>query len=348
MAIPTYDIDLSSDTKTKPSAGMRQAMFEAEVGDEQMGEDPTVNRLLEMVCKILDKEKALFLPSGTMCNQIAVRMHCQPGDEIIADETCHIRNFETGGFAALSGASLYPVRGERGIFTPQQFLDAIRYPSNYDPRTAMVTFEQTSNRGGGSVWPLEYIRAISEEAVERGIGRHMDGARLFNAVVKSGIPAREYASHVDSIWIDFSKGLGAPIGAALAGTEEFIEHARRWKHQFGGAMRQAGIVAAGAIYALDHNIERMQEDHDNADLLAEKLDALDGIRVGLHDTNMVFFDVQYLGVTAEEFNNKLSPYKLRFSVSDTYQLRAVTHLDVSREQVLETVEIVERVIQNIR
>jgi threonine aldolase len=319
---------------------MRAFMAKAPVGDEQRREDPSVNRLVDMVCALLGKEDAMYLPSGTMCNAIALRTHCQPSDEIIMDETGHTRHYETAGPAALCGALAYPLPGVRGVFTAEQLKTAIRPPSNYFPRSRLVVVEQTCNMGGGSIWPLETIEEVCAVAGEHGLARHMDGARLLNAVVATGIPAETYAAPFDSVWIDFSKGLGAPVGAALAGSRAFIQEAWRWKHQFGGAMRQSGIIAAGAIYALEHNVERLAEDHANAQTLAQGLAAVDGIHVEPVETNLVFFDVVGLGLTAEQFNERLMAHGVRVSGSGGTRGRAVTHLDVSSAQIEEALAVV--------
>jgi threonine aldolase len=340
-------IDLYSDTLTKPSLEMRKFMSEAEVGDEQKKEDPTINLLLEMVCDLLGKEDALFLPSGTMCNQIAFRVYCRPGDEIIMDQTAHTLHFETGGPAALSGAVMYPLAGRRGIFSAPQFETAIRPAGNHFPRSRVVLIEQTSNLGGGTIWPLETIEGISAIARHHEIARHMDGARLFNAAVATGVPVKSYASLVDSVWIDFSKGLGAPVGSALAGSREFIQEAWRWKHQFGGAMRQAGIIGAGAVYALKHHVSRLAEDHANAQVLAHGLMEIEGIDVEPAETNMVFFHIPDLPVTAEAFNERLMARGVRVSSTGVKTLRAVTHLDVSRAQVEEALEILRDIVEDI-
>lgn len=341
-------IDLFSDTITKPTAEMRKAMSEAEVGDEQQKEDPTVNALVEKVCEILGKEDAVFLPSGTMCNQIAFRVYCRPGDEIILDETAHTRHYETGGPAAHSGACMYPVPGRRGIFTPSQLEEAIRPDNNHLPRSRVVLVEQTSNLGGGSVWPLETIQRVCITAHRHALMCHMDGARLFNAVVSTGLSAKAYGIAFDSVWIDFSKGLGAPVGAALAGSKEFIQEAWRWKHQFGGAMRQAGIIAAGALYSLDRHVERLAEDHENARILAEGLAEVNGIAVEPVETNLVFFDVSGLHVTAEAFKTLAMERGVRISVLGKTRARAVTHLDVSRTQVQEALKIMRNLSDEIR
>lgn len=336
-------IDLYSDTQTRPSAEMRTAMAEADVGDEQRREDPTTTRLQDRVCELLGTEAALFLPTGTMANQISFRVHCRPGDEIIMERTAHARNFESGAPAALSGANAEIIDGQAGMFTAGQLEAAVRGGDNHFPRSRLVVIEQTSNVAGGTVWPLEQIRAVSEAARRHGLAVHMDGARLLNAVVQSGVPASEYARHFDSLWIDFSKGLGAPVGAALAGSREFIEQAWRFKHQFGGAMRQSGVIAAAALYALDHNVARLADDHDNARLLATGLGEVDGVTVEPVATNMVFFDISGLGMTGEELVSRTMEQGLRFSVMGNTRLRAVTHLDVSRDQVLEAVEIVGKI-----
>jgi len=349
---------------------MRKFMSTAEVGDEQEQGDPTVNRLIEKVCDLLGKEDAIYLPSGTMCNQIAFRVYCRPGDEIFMDDTGHTRHFETGGPAALSGAGIFPLNGKRGIFSADQLQQAIRPPNNHFPRSRVVLIEQTSNLGSGSIWPLETIRDVCTVAEKYGLSRHMDGARLLNAVVGAGVSAKAYASHFDSVWmnavvgagvsakayashfdsvwIDFSKGLGAPVGAALAGSAEFIQEAWRWKHQFGGAMRQAGIIAAGALYALEHHIDRLAEDHANAKILAEGLAEIDGIRVEPADTNMIFFDIAALGITPDAFNRKLNESGVRVSTLGGSVVRAVTHLDVSRSQTEEALDVIQRTVRGIR
>jgi threonine aldolase len=346
MATPIR-IDLFSDTITKPTLAMRKFMAEAPVGDEQQKEDPSVNKLVEMVCDLLGKEDALYLPSGTMCNQIAFRVHCRPGDEIIMDESAHTRHYETGGPAALTGAMTYPLPGKRGVFTAEQLEAAVRPASNHLPRSRVVLVEQTSNLGGGSIWPLDGIQSVCAAARRHNMVCHMDGARLLNAVAATAVKARTYAGPFDSVWIDFSKGLGAPVGAALAGTEGFIQEAWRWKHQFGGAMRQAGIVAAGAVYALNHHVERLAEDNENAQTLARGLAEIEGIVVEPVETNLIFFDVSGLGVTAEAFNALLTEKGARISVLGKTRGRAVTHLDVSREQVKEALDIMRQVAAQI-
>jgi threonine aldolase len=329
-------IDLFSDTATKPSAAMRRFMCEAEVGDEQRFEDPTVNRLQDMVAALLGKEAALYLPSGTMCNQISLAIACRPGDEILLDRTAHPLNAEAGGAAALSGAVFTVLDGIRGIFGVDQVAAAIRPAWRYAPRTRVVSIEQTTNMGGGACWPVRTMHAICDLAHERELWTHCDGARLLNAVVATGIGAREQAALFDSIWIDFSKGLGAPVGAVLAGSADFIDQAWRFKQRLGGAMRQAGIIAAACVYALEHNVERLAEDHRNARTFATRIATLPGVRVVPEEveTNIVLVDVAGTGRTAGEIARALDErHGVRVSMFGTRTIRAVTHLDVSAPEV---------------
>lgn len=329
------EIDLYSDTQSKPTPAMRKAMAEAEVGDEQQGTDPTVTRLCEMTAEILGKEDAVFLPSGTMCNQISVAVHCRAGDEIIADKSAHIVNTEGGGLAVFAGAMSRVVDGVRGVFTAEQLEAAIRNPRRHTPKPRMVVIEQTSNHGGGSVWPLDSVRSVGAVAREKGLIMHMDGARLLNACVATGVPAKDFAEPFDSLWLDLSKGLGCPIGAVLAGSRDFIEQAWQWKQRMGGAMRQAGIVAAAGVHALEHHVDRMAEDHENARYFGELLGNTPGITVeeGIA-TNMVFFNVEGTGMTAEDFRDKLIEANgVRIGANDRYRMRAVTHLDVSKAEI---------------
>ena len=328
------DVDLYSDTVTRPTADMRRFMCEAEVGDEQKLEDPTVNQLCEMVSELLGKEAAVFLPSGTMCNQIALRVHARPGEEVIAHHTAHPIHFESGGPGALAGVNMRPIDGPRGQFDADAVEAAVRPPFRHFPRTRLVWVEQTSNLGGGSVWPLARIEAVTAVARRHGLATHLDGARLMNAVVASGVSAREYAAPFDSAWIDFTKGLGAPVGAALAGSRAFIEEAWRLKQQMGGAMRQAGIIAAGGVYALRHNVKRLADDHLNARRLAEGLAALPGIRLdpSTVETNIVFFDLTG-ELTAPVAVERLLAHGIRMGALGPRTIRAVTHLDVDASRI---------------
>ena len=332
MSLPPLAVDLYSDTKTRPSAAMRRAMAEAAVGDEQAFEDPTVNALVERVAALLGKEAAVFLPSGTMANEIAYRLHVRPGEEIVLDVTAHAIDAEAGGPAALAGAMLNAVPGRRGVFSAAQLEAAIRPKGRHFPRTRCVSIENTSNFGGGTVWPLAVLDEVCAVARRHGLAIHLDGARLMNAVVASGVPAERICRDVDSCWLDFSKGLGAPIGACLAGSRAFIDEAWRLKQQMGGAMRQAGIVAAGALYALDHHVERLAEDHANARHLAQRLAELPGIVLDPAEveTNIVFFEIDRPDLTAEAFDAGLRQEGVRMGAVGPRRVRAVTHLDVDR------------------
>jgi threonine aldolase len=348
--MPKKIIDLYSDTKTKPTADMRRFMAEAEVGDEQYDEDPTVLRLCEMVCELLGKESAVFLPSGTMCNEIAIAVHCRPGDEVICDRDAHIVHYEAGGPAALAGAMIRPVDGKCGVFTGDHVRRAFRTASRYSPRSRLVEVEQTANLGGGTVWPIESIRDVVQASRSLGLVLHMDGARLFNAAVASGIPPREYARPFDSVWIDFTKGLGAPVGAALAGSANFVQEAWRFKQRWGGAMRQAGVIAAAGVYALTHHIERLQEDHENARRLAQGLAEINGIGIEPDriQTNIVFFDVAGAGWTAGELVSVMKANGVGLGAFSATTIRAVTHLDVKRADVDTALTILTDVLREPR
>jgi len=341
------DIELYSDTRTKPTAGMRTAMAEAEVGDEQAGEDPTTNALCARIADLLGKEAAVFLPSGTMCNEIALAVHCRPGDAVVADRTCHIANFEGGGPAALAGVTVTGVDGERGMFSPDQAA-AVEQSYRYAPRTTLLSVEQTANVGGGAVWPLQSLQAVSALAQERGLATHMDGARLMNAVVASGTSAADFAATVDSLWLDLSKGLGCPVGAVLAGPQAFIDECWRWKQRMGGAMRQSGILAAAGLYALDNHVNRLADDHDNARLFADLIAEIDGISVepAYVETNMIYFDVKQTGLTSFEVGDRLEGKGVRIGSFDESLMRAVTHLDVDEEGVRIAAEALADVVQS--
>jgi threonine aldolase len=332
-ATPNRLIDLSSDTATRPSAAMRQAMAEAEVGDEQKAEDPTTNALQRRVADLLGKPAAVFLPSGTMCNQIALLVHCRPGDEVIAADTAHIFTSEAGGGSALAGAQTWPLPARRGIFTAAAVEAALRTPGDrHSPRSRLVALEQTVNRGGGAVWPLKAIEEVAHAARRRGLAVHMDGARILNAVVASGVAAQDMAAPCDSVWLDLSKGLGCPIGGVLAGSQAFIDEAWRWKHRLGGALRQSGVLAAAGLYALEHNVARLAEDHDNARRLAEMLGNIAKLRIMNPEveTNIVFIDPSDSGRTPAEIVAALRRHNVRMGTSYGGMIRAVTHLDVSR------------------
>ena len=324
-------IDLFSDTKTRPTAAMRKAMADAECGDEAALEDPTVTALCERVAELLGKKAALFTPSGTMCNQIAIAVHCRPGDELICDRTAHIVQYEAGGVAANARANMLMLDGDRGRFDADQVRAAIRPKMRHAPRQTLLSVEQTSNLGGGAIWPLNQLDTVCAVAREHGMKTHMDGARLLNACAASGVSAERYARDFDSVWLDFSKGLGAPVGAALAGSKAFIDEAWRVKQRFGGAMRQAGVIAAAALYALDHHVERLAEDHANAKRLAQGLAALPGISLdlGAVETNLVYFTLTAeAGLDAKTLCERVLARGVRMGAMGATLVRAVTHLDV--------------------
>jgi threonine aldolase len=340
-------IDLRSDTVTKPSPGMIAAMAAAEVGDDVYGEDPTVNRLEARVAALLGKEAALFVPSGSMSNQVAVKTHTQPGDELICEEFCHIYNWEAGGPAFLSGVTCRTVRAEFGILDLEQLRDKVRPVNDHMVRTRLVCLENTHNRGGGRIFPLDAVKDISGWARSQGLFMHLDGARLWNAIVATGVPAAEWGKHFDSISVCFSKGLGAPVGSALAGPAEFITRARRYRKIFGGAMRQAGVLAAAAIYALDNNVDRLAEDHRNARLIAEAVADVPGLRLDPSDvhTNLVWFEVDPALGSAKDVLGKLKARGVLVGGGDGRVLRACTHLDVSAADAERAADVIRKTLR---
>lgn len=325
---------------------MRRAMAEAEVGDDVYGEDPTVNSLQERVADMMGKEAALFMPSGTMTNQTALMAHTRPGDEIIIERGSHLPNHEAGGLAANAGVQTYVLDGVRGVIDATQVEKAIRFPDVHFPPTRLVWIENTHNRGGGAVFPLEKMKEIKSVAQNYSLAFHMDGARLFNACVASDIPPEEYAKQVDSLSFCFSKGLGAPVGSILTGSQDFIARAFRYRKMLGGAMRQAGILAAAALYALDNNIERLAEDHQNTQRLAEGLAAIDGVRVENEpvETNLVFFDITGTGKNALEVMNESRELGVLLNPESFETMRAVTHLDVSAKDIEQAIAVFKKVL----
>ena len=325
-------VNLYSDTQTRPTDGMRAAIAAAEVGDEQRGLDPTTLLLQERVAELLGFPAAVFLPSGTMCNEIALRLHARPGgDELLLDRTAHPVNSEAGGPAQLAGLMVRTLDGDGGVFTGAQVEAALRVAGNrYMPRSRVVSVEQTANLAGGRVWPLAAVREVLDVAERFGLRTHMDGARLLNAVVASGVSASSFAGGFDTAWLDFTKGLGAPVGAVLCGSRELIDEAWRWKQMLGGAFRQSGIVAAGCLYALDHHVDRLAEDHVHARVLAEGLAALPGVRIDLDlvETNIVIFGVD----DARGLVGRLAD-RVELQAVDAGRVRAVTHLDVGRADI---------------
>ncbi|HWB57601.1 MAG TPA: GntG family PLP-dependent aldolase [Gaiellaceae bacterium] len=340
-------IDLRSDTLTQPTPAMRRAIAEAVVGDEQKREDPTVIALEERGAELLGHEEAVFVPTATMANQIALRVLSQPGDEVLAEASAHVFRYELGGPAVHSGLAMKALPTPDGRFTVEQVRDALSPPGDlHTAPTRLVCLENTHNGGGGRVWPIEQVREVAAEARRHGLGVHLDGARLMNAAVAGGTPAAEYGRQFDTVTLCLSKGLGCPLGALVAGSRERMAAARRSKHLFGGAMRQAGIVAAAGLYALDHNVERLADDHENARRLAEGL-ADAGLPVDLEqvETNFVLLDTARLGLEADEVLARLRGEGVLLSyAAGRGVLRAVTYLDVTSEQIEEAVERIPRAL----
>jgi threonine aldolase len=340
---PPVRINLYSDTQTRPTPAMKEAMMRAEVGDEQHGDDPTIHELNDRMAALLGKEAAVFMPSGTMCNVAAILTHTRHGDEVLAHETAHILTSEGGTHAALSGVQIQPLQGARGMFSADTLRAAIRPRRRHAPPQSLLEIEQTANIGGGAVWPKAQLDELTAIAKEQGWATHMDGARLMNACVASGIAPAEMVAGFDSVWLDFTKGLGAPLGAVLAGSAEFIDEAWRWKQRLGGALRQGGIVAAACIYALDHHVERLAEDHANAKALARGLAQIPGIAVEEPDTNLVYFDPAGAGMTGSQLVAALRMQGVQLSLLGG-RIRACTHLDVTAPMIEETLSLIRAVL----
>jgi threonine aldolase len=340
-------IDLRSDTLTQPSPGMRRAMAEAVVGDEQKREDPTVIALEERAAELLGQEVAVYLPTATMANQIALRVLSEPGDEVVAEAMAHVFRYELGGPAVHSGLAMKPLQTENGIFTAEQVRDAVSPPGDlHTAPTRVVCFENTHNGGGGRVWPIDHLREVVAEARRHDLRVHLDGARLMNAAVASGTSAAEYGREFDTVTLCLSKGLGCPLGALVAGSRERMAKARRTKHLFGGAMRQAGIVAAAGVYALEHNVDRLAEDHANARRLGEGLAEV-GLPVEVEQvqTNFVLVDVGRIGLAADEAVARLRAEGVLLSFAARKDvLRAVMHLDVAPEDIDAACEAIPRAL----
>jgi len=330
-------IDLFSDTHTMPTEGMRRAMASAEVGDEQLGEDPTTNRLQNRIAELLGTEAALFMPTGSMCNKVAISALTRPGDAVVCDHRAHVYRFEGGGPVVLSSILFEPIITDHGHFTPEQLQAVLNKGSVYQPRTSLVALEQTHNFAGGTVWPIERYEAVCATARAAGASVYTDGARLLNAVAATGVAAPRWAAPVDAIWIDFSKGLGAPGGAAIAGSSAFIAEANRFKYLYGGAMRQSGILAAAALYGLDHNVDQMAVDNDNARRLADGL-AGRGLSVEDPESNMVFFRPPE-GIAIEAFTTRMRDGGVR-AAAVAGRIRLVTHLGVSESDVDRAVDVI--------
>lgn len=324
---------------------MRAAMAEAEVGDDVFGEDPSLNRLQRRVAEMLGKEAALYVPSGTMSNLIGVRLHCRPGDEMICEAGCHIIHYEQAGYAQLNGIAARTVQGEYGVMRPEQLQGLIRPDDAHSVRTRLVCLENTHNRGGGRIQPYEIVEAICRWARDHGLRTHLDGARLFNAVVATGIEAPRWTRHFDTVSVCFSKGLGAPVGSAVAGPRELIDEALRHRKVVGGGMRQAGILAAGALYALENHVDRLAEDHANARRFAQGIEQIDHLQLqgDTIDTNMLFFRVDPAWGKAAELVTKLGQEGLLVLATAPDTIRAVTHLDVTAGDVDRALEILRNV-----
>jgi len=341
-------IDLTSDTATLPTEDMRRAMANAPVGDEQNREDPTVNRLVEQVASLLGKETAVFLPSATMANQIALATQCQGGEQILAHRLSHAFNFEAGAPAYLSRVMPRPLDGPRGMFDSATVEDAVDNEGYHRSHSRLLLVENTTNLGGGAVWPIEQIEKVAETARKLGMVCHMDGSRLLNAAIASGVPASEIAAPFDSVTLCFSKGLGAPVGAALAGSQEFIDKAWRYKHIFGGAMRQSGIIAAGALYALEYHVERLAEDHRNAKRIAEGIAGLPGIQINPDhvETNIIVFQVDPAVMSAQELADRIKDRRVLFHALGKEMCRLVTHLDLTADMAGEAVARFQSLLAN--
>jgi len=322
-------VNLYSDTQTRPTAAMRAYMMQAEVGDEQLGADPAIHLLCDRMAALLGKEAAMFLPSGTMCNEIAILTQCRAGDEILAHPASHIATAEGGAPWALAGVAVSPLEGPGGQFGAATLAAAIRPVSRYSPTQRMVLVEQTANLGGGTVWPLDALNEVAALAHAHGMVTHMDGARLMNASVASGVSAADMAAGFDTVWLDFTKGLGAPLGAVLAGSSAFIDAAWRWKQRLGGALRQGGINAAACLYALDHHVDRLADDHAAARALARGLAQVPGLLVEMPETNLVYIDTGQTGLTADLVQERARRAGVLVSVMGRFRVRACTHLDVN-------------------
>lgn len=337
-------IDLRSDTVTQPTPAMRDAIANAPVGDDVLGDDPTVHALESFVAELLGKEAAVFMPSGTMTNQVALRTHTEPGDEIILESQSHIYYYEGGAPAALSGLMCRLIDGDRGVFTAADVLKVLRPVDQHYPLTKVVCLENTHNRGGGRIYPLAEIEAIAQVCRDRGLKLHLDGARLWNACAATDISEAAYVQPFDTVSVCFSKGLGAPVGSALAGSKEFIARSRRFRKMFGGGMRQAGMIAAGALYALQHHRDRLKDDHLNAQLLASGLQKISGVEVDPVETNILVIHIPL--VPATTLVERLKEQGVAVLPRGTHSIRAVTSLMVNQEQIQQVPMILERAMKS--
>ncbi|MDC3413261.1 low-specificity L-threonine aldolase [Aquibacillus sp. 3ASR75-11] len=340
-------IDLRSDTVTKPTESMRKAAYEAEVGDDVYGEDPTVNKLEEKAAELLGKEEALLVTSGTQGNQIAVLTHCNPGNEVIIEANAHLFVYEGASMSALAGVQPYTIQGDRGAMNPSDVAAAIRAEDIHFPETGLICLENTHNKAGGAILPFENMEAIAEIASQNNIPIHLDGARLFNASVATGIPISQYAACTDTVQFCLSKGLGAPVGSIIAGTKEFIQHARKWRKRLGGGLRQAGIIAAPGLVALEEGVERLVEDHQNAQLLADGLAAVNGLMIeNIVETNIILVNVEGAGYTANAFLEALKSEGILAVAFGPHTLRMVTNYGVSNEDVQHVLSCVQSLLRS--
>ncbi len=341
-------IDLRSDTVTRPTQAMREAMYRAEVGDDVIGVDPTLDKLQRRIAELLGKESAIFMPSGTMTNQIALRVHCKPGDEFLCDSDCHIYNYEQGAFAQLSGLVAKTIAGQQGVLGLADVLGSVRPLNEHMVQTRLLCLENTHNRGSGKVQPQAQVQQICQWAHQSGLKTHLDGARLFNASVASGLSLKELSDPFDSVSVCLSKGLGVPLGSCLVGTKEFVAQARRARKLFGGGMRQVGIIAAAGLYALDHHIERLALDHEHAKRLAAAVRPFEFLKVmgSEPETNILIFHVSQAWGTAQQYASALEENGVQAMAFSASAIRMVTHLDVSSEQIEQVCKVIERIGNN--
>lgn len=343
-------IDLRSDTVTKPTQEMREAMFKAEVGDDVYREDPTVNRLEEIAAEMLGKEAALFVTSGTQGNQVAILTHTRPGEEVILEAESHIFYYEAGAASALAGVQVRTIAGNRGQMPISDIQKSIRDTDIHVPRTALIALENTHNRAGGAVLPPEYMKEVSFLAKDKNIPIHLDGARLFNASVALNIDVKELTQYVDTVQICLSKGLSAPMGSILAGSKDYIETARKWRKRLGGGMRQAGLMAAPGIIALTKMVDRLKEDHNRAKNLAHGIEQVEGLRVDVSsvETNILLLDVKGLGTTAKSFMDEMHKYEIFGSVFGEYIIRLTTHREITDEDIDNTIKAIKEIVKHYK
>lgn len=343
-----HRIDLRSDTVTRPTPAMRDAMQHAVVGDDVLGDDPTVIELQERTAELLGKPAAVYVPSGTMANLIGIKAQTEPGDEIIAHEESHFFFYETGGFAAVAGCSIRGLTGPRGMFNPDDVHNAMRPAQTHFPRSRLLVLENTHNRGGGSIWPVDQFAAVAHAGRDNNLRIHLDGARLMNACVALNVEPTEFTKHVDSVSMCFSKGLGAPVGSIFASDEQTVQRAMRLRKMFGGTMRQSGVIAAAALHALDHHVDRLAEDHVNARRFAQAIATVPGISLdpATVQTNMVFFDIEESWGTGMQLAKQLETAGVRLFATSPQRLRAVFHLDVTSRQTDEAVEVIQSVVSS--